>query len=105
MELLLPAVEQFDQAGNDPRGGPGTMTEMGLDQGTQLAESAVVFHDLEERIVAKTAAAAGGEENPAAAGGRTFAADRAAGVGNADMADELGDRFSSGTSRKASSNF
>ena len=76
--------------GTIARGGPGAMAEMGLDQRTQLAETAMVFHDLEERIVAETAAAAGGEENPAAAGGRTFAADRAAGIGKADMADELG---------------
>ena len=89
LSASLPAAEELDQAGNDACGGPGAMTEVGLDQRTQRPKTAVVFHDLEERIVAKPAAAAGREQDPPAARGRAFAADRPAGIGNADVADEL----------------
>ena len=65
------------------------MAEMRLDQRTQGPKAAMIFHDLKERIVAKTAAAAEREENPAAAGGGTFAANRAVRIGKADMAHEL----------------
>ena len=62
------------------------MTEMGLDQGAQLAEGAMVFGNLKERIVTESAAAGGDSANPASAQRLAFALDHAGGIGNTDVA-------------------
>jgi hypothetical protein len=66
------------------------MAEMGLDQRAQFAKAVMVFHDFKERIVAKAPGPGWSKKDPASAFGRTFATDRARGIGNANVTDELG---------------
>ena len=65
------------------------MAQIGLHPQSQLAKRSVVLDDLEQWIVAEALGAAGFEEDSPVTAGLAFRADRAAGISDGDVADEL----------------
>ena len=70
-------AEQGDQRGDEHPGSAGAVAYAAFHGDSKLGEGAVVFRDLEQRVVAEPSVASRHEENPAPAGPFTLGADLA----------------------------
>ncbi len=83
-------VAKGNRCGNPLCNGPRTMAEGGLDHRGQLSERAVVFGDLEQRIVAESPVTGWFQANSTVAGTDALGSNAAHGIGQHQMANIMG---------------
>lgn len=82
-----------EELGNDGPESAGAVAEDPFDVGAEIAEGAVIFGQLKQRVVAKAVVARGREADAAVTNIVTFGADGASGISDRDVAHVVGRAF------------